>query len=86
LLTTFEGQWVAGQKSVLVAGAEGGLVIRGVGIVARVGATGQTGPTTAKPVAVGAGIELGRLHLDYAYTVYTAPQTARHRIGIRWIP
>jgi len=86
LLTTLEGQWVAGLKPVLVAGAEAGIVAGGIGLVARVGARGQATPTPAKPVTLGAGIELGRLHLDYAYEGFAAPATPRHRLGARWTP
>src|SRR3989449_10417931 len=50
-LTTFEGQWpvsgAAGQHARFLAGAEGGVVARGVGIVGRVGATG--GGSRAQP-------------------------------------
>jgi len=35
---------------------------------------------------VGGGLELGRLHLDYAYQGYDAPDGGRHRFGLRWTP
>jgi len=86
LLTTIEGQWVAGLNSVLVVGAEGGIVAGGIGLVARVGARGQAASTTAQAITLGAGVELGRLHLDYAYDGYAAPDAPRHRVGLRWSP
>src|SRR5207245_10354575 len=67
LLTPLEGQWPEGHAAVLVAGLEAGVVARGVGIVARVGATGHSTPSDASPTTVGGGVELGRLHVDYAY-------------------
>jgi hypothetical protein len=87
-LTTIEGQWETGQASRLVAGAEAGVVARGIGLVGRVGATGggSGGPGSASPVALGAGVELGRLHLDYAYRSFDPPATGRHRFGVRWTP
>lgn len=86
LLTTIEGRWQVGQSAMLAVGAEGGIVARGVGIVARVGASGQPAATEGSAVTVGGGIELGRLHLDYAYRAYRAPGTPRHRFGVRWAP
>jgi hypothetical protein len=86
LLTTIEGQWMAGVKPVLVAGVEGGVVAGGIGLVARVGARGQAVPTAARPITLGAGVELGGLHLDYAYEGYASPGTPRHRVGMRWAP
>ncbi len=80
-LTTVEGQWETGRSARLVAGAEAGVVAGGVGLVARVG-----GEANGSPVAVGAGLELGRLHLDYAYRAFDPPAGARHRFGARWTP
>ena len=62
------------------------MVARGVGIVGRVGGTGHSAPSDASPVTVGGGLELGRLHLDYAYQGYDAPDGGRHRFGLRWTP
>src|SRR2546428_13643684 len=84
LLTAVEGQWPEGYAAVLVAGLEAGVVARGVGIVARVGATGHSAPSDASPVTVGGGVELGRLHLDYAYQGYDALDGGRHPFGVRW--
>jgi len=86
LLTTVEGQWPEGHAAVLVAGLEAGVVARGVGIVARVGATGHSAPSDASPTTVGGGVELGRLHVDYAYQGYDTPDGGRHRFGVRWTP
>jgi len=86
LLTTLEGQWPEGHAAVLVAGLEAGVVARGVGIVARVGATGHSAPSDASPTTVGGGVELGRLHVDYAYQGYDTPDGGRHRFGVRWTP
>jgi hypothetical protein len=86
LLTTLEGQWLAGHAAVLVAGLEAGLVARGVGLVARAGATGRSTPSDASAVTVGGGVELGRFHLDYAYRGHDALDGERHRFGLRWTP
>jgi hypothetical protein len=85
LLTTLEGQWPEGRSAVFVAGAEGGYFMGGgIGIVARVGVRGRASATDVSPVAVGAGVALGRLQFDYAYRSYAAPTGAVHRLGARW--
>jgi hypothetical protein len=84
LLTTLEGQWQVGRSSVLVAGAEGGFVRRGIGIVARMGVGGQSAASDLSPIALGAGVALGRLQFDYAYRSSDAPSGAVHRFGVRW--
>jgi len=90
LLTTLEGQWpsgVGGGAAVLVAGVEGGVVMRAVGIVGRVGYTGHALATDPAPFSWGAGVELGRLHLDYGYRAAGRSRgNSTHRIGVRWSP
>jgi len=87
-LTTVEGQWGGdtGHGGRLVAGVEAGVVAGGVGLVGRVAATEGGSAGTGSPVAVGAGLELGRLHLDYAYHAFDPPAGGRHRFGARWTP
>lgn len=86
LLTTLEGQWQTGQKAVLVAGLEGGITAGGIGILGRVGATGHAEPTTDSAISAGAGLELGRLHLDYAYLGSEGGSSGTHQVGVRWSP
>jgi hypothetical protein len=89
LLTTVEGQWpsrgTGGGSPFLVLGVEGGVVTSGLGLLARVGYVGHSVATGASPFTGGASLELGRLHLDYAYR---ADDTlgARQRMGLRWTP
>ena len=92
LLTTLEGQWPSGVgagagAAFLIAGVEGGVVTRGVGIVGRLGYAGHSLATDPAPVSWGAGIELGRLHVDYAYRASGhSGATSTHRLGVRWSP
>ncbi len=86
LLTTLEGQWPTGGKAILVTGLEGGVVTRGVGLVGRVGYAAHGPGNDASPLSVGAGVELGRLHLDYAYQNYDALGGGLSRVGVRWTP
>ncbi len=85
LLTTLEGQWPSPGSAFVVLGVEGGVVARGMGVLGRVGYIGHSAATSGSPFTAGASVELGRLHLDYAYR---ADDTlgARHRVGLRWMP
>src|SRR6266516_4178982 len=87
LLTTLEGQWPAagGGSAFLVLGLESGVVTRGMWVLGRIGYVGHSTATTASPFTAGASVELGRLHLDYAYRADDA-LGARHRMGVRWMP
>jgi hypothetical protein len=85
LLTTLEGQWSPGQVAFVVLGAESGVVANGVGVLGRAGYIGHSSTTSASPFTAGASLELGRLHLDYAYRADDR-QGARHRMGLRWTP
>jgi hypothetical protein len=86
LLTTLEGQWPTDAPAFLVTGLEGGVVTHGIGLVARVGYAGHSAMTDASPFTFGAGVELGRLHVDYAYRGYDVLEGGLHRFGVRWIP
>jgi hypothetical protein len=85
LLTTLEGQWPSGGSAFVVLGMEGGVVARGMGVLGRVGYVGHSSVTSASPFTAGASVELGRLHLDYAFRADDA-LGARHRVGLRWMP
>ncbi|HEX9485819.1 MAG TPA: hypothetical protein VF976_02045 [Gemmatimonadales bacterium] len=85
LLTTVEGQWPVGGSAFVILGLESGVVTRGMGVLGRVGYVGHSGVTSASPFTAGGSLELGRLHLDYAYRADDA-LGARHRMGLRWMP
>src|SRR5574341_608671 len=86
LLTTLEGQWPAGERALLVLGGEGGVVARGVGLVGRLGLATRGTTTAASRLSLGGGLELGHVHLDYAYRGFGALGGGTHRIGVRWTP
>jgi hypothetical protein len=86
LLTTIEAQWPSARHAQLVQGLEAGFVLGGIVLVGRV-AYGTAAPAPGvSRVSAGGGIELGRLHIDYAYRPIDAAGDARHRIGVRWTP
>lgn len=88
LLTTLEGQWPSDGSGVFVGGVEGGLVTGGggIGLVGRLGYASRGAARDASRVSVGGGVELGRLHLDYAYRAYDVLGGGTHRVGLRWTP
>ncbi|MBI1968026.1 MAG: hypothetical protein HYS40_08555 [Gemmatimonadetes bacterium] len=86
LLTTLEGQWPRGERALLVVGGEGGVVAGGVGLVGRIGFTTRSAPSAASRLSVGGGVELGHLHVDYAYRGFEALGGGTHRVGLRWTP
>jgi hypothetical protein len=86
LRTTLEGQWATSQPAQLVTGLEGGVVASGVGLVGRVGYASRSPTDDASRWSVGGGVELRRLHLDYAYQSFAVLGGGTHRVGIRWAP
>src|SRR5439155_408368 len=70
LLSTLEAQWPSGRKAVLVQGVEGGIVAGGVGLVGRVGYATRSPTSDASRFSLGGGVELGHVHLDYAYQAF----------------
>ena len=85
LLTTLEGQWPDSGGALVVVGAEGGVVGRGIGLIARTGYTSRAELSGASRFTLGGAVELGRFHLDYAYRAIAAPGADTHRVGVRWI-
>jgi len=86
LLSTLEGQWGAGPggHAELVQGLEGGVVTGGVGLVGRLGYATRSPTAAASRFTIGAGVELGRLHFDYAYQQFGVLGGGTHRVGLRW--
>ena len=86
LLSTLEAQWPSGEKAMLVQGVEGGIVAGGVGLVGRVGYARRSPTSDASRFSFGGGVELGHVHLDYAYQGFDLLGGATHRVGLRWTP
>jgi hypothetical protein len=86
LLATIEWVWSEGQNNRFLTGVEGGAVVGGVGLVARVGyGPAAIGPTGAR-WTFGGGVVLGRLGLDYSYQADNAFGTAISSFGLRLTP
>jgi hypothetical protein len=86
LLGTIETIWTQDEERRTVIGFEAGLVVSGVGLVARVGHGGQPPASGQSEWAVGGGLLLGRLRFDYAYQRRKGLGGEVHRVGIRWTP
>jgi hypothetical protein len=86
LLTTIEGQWPTDGPAQLASGVETGIVTGGVGLVGRLGYVTRSPTNAASRWSVGGGVELRRLHLDYAYQSIALLGGGTHRVGIRWAP
>jgi hypothetical protein len=85
LLSTVEAQWVQEQEARFVVGVEGGVVVRGVGILGRGGyGTKQPGADTSH-FTVGLSVALGGLTVDYAYEPVDLLGDGSQRIGVRLI-
>lgn len=83
LLSTFEFQWLEGEGSRLVLGAEAGAVLSGVGVRVRAGwATKQIGEVHSD-FTYGASMELGTANIDWAYESQGLFDEPVQRLGIR---
>ncbi len=86
LLGTLEGVWTEGERGRTVWGLETAVVVRGIGVAARLGRGAQPEGTGFSEWAYGAGLVLGRLHLDWAYQDESVFGSGLHRFGARWTP
>lgn len=83
LLSTIEMQWAEGRGARLVIGAEGGLVVSGLGVIVRT-AYGSTRSNSARSrLTYGLTLGLARLSVDYAYEPTNLLGDAAQRFGIR---
>ncbi len=86
LLATIEWVWTEDRDTRFLVGVEGGAVLKGVGLVGRVGyGPAPLGPTGAR-WTVGAGLVMGRLGLDYAYQADNVFGEGVHAFGLRLTP
>lgn len=86
LLATFETIWTDGAARRTLLGLEGGAVLKGVGLIARIGHGAQPEASDGGKTTYGASIVLSRARLDYAYQPRSAVGRDVHLVGIRWTP
>jgi hypothetical protein len=83
LMTTVEEQWPEGAPSRWILGGEAGIVVYGVGLLARAAYQTRTGGTVEPAVTLGGTVALTRLQVDYAYGARDLMGTRAHRLGVR---
>jgi hypothetical protein len=83
LLSTMEWQWPDGRQNRFVIGGEGGIVLKGVGVVGRLGYGGGEQGATRAAVTYGASFELGAIDVDFAYDANDLLAEPSRRIGVR---
>jgi len=84
LLALVETTWTDGESRHTVLGLEGGAVISGLGLIARVGHGWQAPSTGYSKTAFGGGILLGAARIDYAYRGSASGGRPTHLFGVRW--
>jgi len=83
LLSTLEVQWPEAADARVVLGVEGGIVVSGVGVLAR-GAYGSRPANAAiSKFSTGLSITIGGLTVDYAYTPMALLGGGEQHIGVR---
>ena len=83
LRSTVEAQWPQGQPARWILGGEAGVVVYGVGILARAAYQTHTAGTGWPPFTLGASVALTRLQIDYAYAARDPMGAPAHRLGVR---
>lgn len=83
LLSTLEVQWPEGRDARWVVGAEAGVVLEGIGIIARAGYGGVSVGMPHSKVSIGGSLAFGVLDLDYAYRPHDLLDERAHHFGLR---
>ncbi|HRP07319.1 MAG TPA: hypothetical protein PLL69_02430 [Gemmatimonadales bacterium] len=86
LLATAETIWTHDAPRRTLIGLEGGVVVSGVGLVARVGHGGQPQGSGAGKTAYGGSLVLSRARIDYAFQPRTSVGRSVHLVGLHWTP
>lgn len=84
LLALVETAWTSGEPRRTILGLEGGAVISGLGLIARVGHGAQASSTGYSKTAFGGGLVLGAARIDYAYRGSATGGRPTHLFGVRW--
>lgn len=88
LLMTIETVWAERARRRTVLGLEAGAVVKGIGLVARIGHGGQAGDVagTLSKTTYGASIVAGQVRFDYAFQKRSPLGREVHLFGARWTP
>ncbi len=83
LMSTLEVQWPQAAGARVVLGGEGGVVVRGVGVIGRMGYAGRQAVANSSHVTYGGTLTFGELNLDYAYQRSNVLGRPAHQLGVR---
>jgi len=83
LLSTVELQWPEAADTRVVFGVEGGVVVSGVGVLARGAYGSRPANATISRFSTGLSITVGGLTVDYAYTPMALLGGGEQHIGVR---
>ena len=88
LLATIETVWAEGERHRTVVGLEAGAVLKGLGLVARIGHGAQPGDVagTLSKTSYGGSVVAGGARFDYAYQKRSLLGNGVHLFGVRWTP
>ena len=86
LLATIESDWTADAPRRTVIGLEAGVVVRGIGLIGRIGNGGQPAGSGVGKTSYGGSLVLSRARLDYAYQRRSAIGRSVHLVGAQWTP
>jgi len=86
LLSTLEVQWPAAAAARLILGVEGGMVVQGVGVLARGAYGSRPADAALSRFTGGLSVTVGTLTVDYAYTPTALLGGGEQRIGLRLAP
>lgn len=84
LLGLVETVWTDGEPRRTLLGLEGGAVVSGLGVIARVGHGGQPAGSAYTRTAFGGGVLIGAARIDYAYRGSATGGRPTHLFGLRW--
>lgn len=83
LLSTVELQWPEGEEVRAVVGAEGGIVVHGIGLLGRTAYGTASENSIFSRVSYGGSLAVARIALDYAYQRANLGGESVHRFGFR---
>ncbi len=83
LLSTVELQWPEGDDLRVVLGAEGGIVLEGIGLLGRAAYVSVPSESYYSHMSYGGSVRLANITLDYAYQDSELSGDPAHRFGLR---
>lgn len=86
LVGLIETVWTEGEPRRTILGLEGGAVLHGIGLVARLGHGAAPAGSGIGSTTYGGSVVLGRARIDYAYQNRSAIGRSVHLVGVHWTP